>query len=258
MNLAVSRIAWAAFALVVLALAGSFVYGYLFADAARQMEGMDQHWYGDWRPVAFAVAFFSVFVLAFLRSPRRREWRHLGVTEAYLVALFAEMFGLPLTLFLLASVLGVNLGVGGVEGHLWAVLLDRVGLLPLPQGVAMVMAVSSALITFGLALMAAGWWQVWRTKGDLVTSGLYRLARHPQYLGIYLVIGGFLIQWPTLATMVLFPVLVVVYLRLARREETELEQVFGDRYRAYREQVGLFLPWRKGARGPTLGRPRPS
>lgn len=243
------RVAWAAFALVVLALAGSFAYGYLFADAARQMEQADRPWYGNWGTVAFAVAFFSIFVLAFLRSPQRREWRHLGVTEAYLVALFAEMFGLPLTIFLLASVLGVNLGLSGLEGHLWAVVLDRLGLLPLERGVAAVMAVSSVLIIFGLALMAAGWWQVWRARGELVTSGLYRFTRHPQYFGVLMVVVGFLVQWPTLPTLVLFPVLLFAYVRLARREERQLAAQFGERWEAYRGRTPMLLPLWPGRAG---------
>lgn len=236
------RAAWIAFFLVMLTLVGLSVYGYLFGGAGLESDRVARPWYGNWGAAAFAVAFFSLFVLAFLRSPRRREWRHLGAAEAYLVVLFAEMFGLPFTIYLLGSVLGVNLGFGMLEGHLWAVLLDRLGVLPLAQGVAVVMAISSALITLGLALMAAGWWQIWRARGELVTGGLYRLARHPQYLGFLLVIVGFLVQWPTLPTVLLFPVLVAVYVRLARREESELERRFGGRYAAYRARTPMLLP----------------
>ncbi|MBI4317843.1 MAG: isoprenylcysteine carboxylmethyltransferase family protein [Chloroflexi bacterium] len=243
------RLAWAAFALAVLFLAGSFAYAYVFGDAAVQAERVDRPWYGNWGLVVFAVLFFSAFVLAFLRSPRRREWRHLGLAEAYLVALFAEMFGLPLTIYLVGSVLGVNLGLGGLEGHLWAVLLDRLGFVPLAQGVALVMAISSVLIVFGLALMAAGWWQVWRAKGELVTTGLYRFVRHPQYIGFLLVIVGFLIQWPTLPTLALFPFLVVMYVRLARREERELAAHFGERWTAYAARTPMLFPgWSRTGR----------
>ncbi len=248
------RIGWLAFALVVLALAVSSAYGYLFGGAALEADRMSRPWYGNWGAAAFAVTFFSLFLLAFLRSPHPREWRHLGVAEAYLVVLFTEMFGLPLTIYLLGSVLGVNLGFGMLEGHLWAVLLEKLGVLPLAQGVAAVMAISSALITVGLALMAAGWWQVWRARGELVTNGLYRFVRHPQYLGFLLVIVGFLIQWPTLPTLALFPVLVLVYYRLARREEATLEREFGERYVAYRTRTPMLLPRsRTGMNGAASG-----
>ncbi len=244
-------VAWIAFALVVLALAVYPIYSYLFAGAIpfyshwfawAAMASDHYGWYGDWRAVAFGVVYFSIFVLAFLGSPRRREWRHLGVAEAYLVALFTEMFGLPLTIYLLGSVFGVNLGFGMMEGHLWAVLLDRLGLLPLGWGVALVMAVSGALINLGIALMAAGWWQIWRARGELVTGGLHRFVRHPQYTGFVLLITGFLVQWPTLLTLVLFPILIFAYVRLARREERDLEQRFGDEYAAYRARTPMLLP----------------
>ena len=236
-------VASALFALAVLGLAGASAYSYLSAgEILEAMARMGRPWYGNWGAAAFAVVVFSAFVLAFLRSPRPRAWRHLGVAEAYLIALFAEMFGLPLTIYLLGSVLGVNLGFGMLEGHLWAVLLERLGVLPLAQGVALVMAVSSALIIIGLALMAAGWWQTWRARGGLATTGLYHFVRHPQYAGFFLVIIGFLIQWPTLPTLVLFPILIATYYRLARREEAELERRFGERYAAYRAGTPMLAP----------------
>jgi protein-S-isoprenylcysteine O-methyltransferase Ste14 len=136
------------------------------------------------------------------------------------------------------------------------VLLDQLGLLPLARGVALVMAISSALITFGLALMAGGWWQTWRAKGELVMEGLYRFVRHPQYAGFLLVIVGFLVQWPTLPTLVLFPVLLIVYVRLARREEAELEERFGERYATYRARTPMLLPgWSTVRRGAATARP---
>ena len=249
LNALAGCITWMLLALAVLPLAGSAaVHTYRFAGAALEGDRIARPWYGNWAGAAFAVGFFSAFVLAFLRSPRRREWRHLGLAEAYLVALFAEMFGLPLTIYLLGSVLGVNLGLGMLEGHLWAVALDRLGLLPLARGVALVMAVSSALIILGLALMAAGWLQTWRARGELVTSALYRFVRHPQYLGFLLVAVGFLIQWPTLPTLVLFPVLVLVYVRLARREERDMAACFGERWVAYRAHTPMLVPgWPKRA-----------
>jgi hypothetical protein len=181
---------WMIFALAILVLA----IGAAYADVSM---GANQPWYGNWGGVIFAVAFFSLAVLALLRLPQRREWRHLGVTEAYLIALFTEMFGTLLTIYLLGSVFGVRLGFGMLEGHLWAVLLARLGLLPLPLGVALVMAISTALILLGFTLMIAGWRQIWQAKGALVTEGLYRYVRHPQYAGFLLIIIGFLIQWPT-------------------------------------------------------------
>lgn len=241
------RVGAIVFALVVAWLMVSSASGYLFTNE-WQAHMAEMQWYGDWGAVIFFVMFFSLFVLGFLRSPRRREWRHLGVAEAYLVALFTEMFGVPLTIYLLSSVLGFQLGFSGLEGHLWANLLARTGVLPLELGVALVMALSSALITLGLALMAAGWWQLVRSKGELLTSGLYRFVRHPQYAGFLLLLVAFLLQWPTLITLAMFPVMVVMYRRLARREEAEMAGCFGEDWLAYASRTPMFVPgWRAPA-----------
>ncbi len=199
-------------------------------------------WYGNWSAVAFSVLLFSAFVVGLLHPFKRRDWRGLGITEAYLVALFTEMFGVPLTIYLLGSILGFKIGFSGLEGHLWATLLDRLGVLPQAQGVALVMGISAVLILAGLALMAAGWWAVWQAKGELVTGGLYAWMRHPQYTGFILLIAAFLIQWPTVITLIMFPVLVITYRRLATREETELEVRFGAEYTSYRRFVPMFFP----------------
>jgi protein-S-isoprenylcysteine O-methyltransferase Ste14 len=209
------------------------------AAAALREEGP---WYGHWGAVVFSVLLFTAFVVGLLRPFRRRDWRGLGIAEAYLVALFTEMFGVPLTIYLLGSVLGVKIGLSGLEGHLWATMLDRLGVLPLAQGAALVMWISIVLILAGLALMAAGWWAVWRARGDLVTRGLYGWMRHPQYTGFILIIVAFLIQWPTIITLLMFPILVATYRGLARKEEAELEVRFGEMYTAYRRRVPMFLP----------------
>ncbi len=199
-------------------------------------------WYGNWGAVMFAVLLFSAFVVGLLHPFKRRDWRGLGVTEAYLVALFTEMFGVPLTIYLLGSVLGFKIGFSGLEGHLWATLLDRLGWLPQTQGVALVMVTSTLLIVVGLTLMAAGWLAVWRAKGELVTGGLYAWMRHPQYAGLILVVVAFQIQWPTVITLMMFPILVITYRRLATREEAELDARFGARYATYKHLVPMSLP----------------
>ncbi len=219
----------------------SAVYQYLFTRE-WQAHMTEKPWYGNWAAVIFAVLFFSLFVLGFLRSPRRREWRHLSLAEAYLVALFTEMFGVPLTIYLLGSVLGVELGLSGLEGHLWAALLARTGLVSLEDTVAGVMALTAALIILGLALMTCGWWQVWRSRGELVTTGLYRLVRHPQYTGFLLVVVAFLVQWPTIITLVMFPILAVQYYRLAKREEADLAEHFGGRWALYQVRTSMLIP----------------
>jgi protein-S-isoprenylcysteine O-methyltransferase Ste14 len=208
-------------------------------------------WYWDWIEVATATAIFLAFVLGFARPRRPGEWRSAGVYSAFLVSLFTEMFGIPLTVYVLAPMLGLPVRAFGMnESHLWAFALDRLGLLPLRQGVYLVMAVSAVLIVVGMVLVAVGWASVYRGRHELVTGGIYRFLRHPQYLGLILVVVGFNVMWPTLPTLVMAPILVVMYVRLARREDDELATRFGDVFRDYGARTPAFLPW-GGKSGPT-------
>ena len=56
---------------------------------------------------------------------------------------------------------------------------------------------------------------------------------------------GFLVQWPTLLTLAMFPVLTYMYVRLARREEREVAAEFGPEYQRYAARTPAFIPrWR--------------
>ena len=203
-----------------------------------------EEWYGNWRGVLMVSALFTAFLLAFARPRRKVEWRNTGLYVAFLVSLFTEMFGLPLTIFLISPYFGVSpFEFGNQESHLWAYLLDRLGLLPLDFGVYLVMVVSVALIAIAMSLIAVGWVTVYRGREALVTTGSYRYLRHPQYLGLILIILGFNIQWPTLPTVLMAPILIVMYVRLARREDTELATRFGEAFLDYATRTPGFLPW---------------
>jgi methanethiol S-methyltransferase len=198
--------------------------------------------YGLWSLVAFNALFFLFFILSFLAPVRGREWRSLGVTTAFVVALFTEMYGFPLTIYILTAVLGNRYPAlnpfSHASGHLWVTLLG---------GGATMMTVihllSNGLMLTGLIIMGAGWWKIHRARGSLVMNGLYRWVRHPQYSGLFLITIGLLIQWPTIVTVLTFPVLVAMYVRLARREEHEMEAFFGGKYRLYKASTPAFFPW---------------
>jgi len=186
-------------------------------------------WYGNWIAVIASILFFTLFAVGFAYAPKKRDWKTLGIYEGFMIALFTEMFGFPLTIFLISSILGITIEPSGRTGHLIAVALDRFGILELDRGVFLVMAVSSIMILIGLAMIVLGWKKIHKATG-LVEDGIYRYSRHPQYLGILLITSAFIIQWPTILTVIMWPVLLIMYHRLARKEEKDMEERFGEEY----------------------------
>lgn len=197
--------------------------------------------YGMWVVVAFNVGLFLFFLFSFLAPKGRAEWRNMGVVVAFLVALFSEMYGFPLTIYLLTGWLGDAYPAldpfSHKLGHLWVVVFGGSDFAWL-----LVMGASLLLMLTGYVLLSKGWQQVHAAHGGLVTDGLYAYVRHPQYTGLYLVIAGFLVQWPTLITVLMAPVLVYAYLGLSKREERVMHERFGDAYMHFVESKPLFFP----------------
>ncbi len=202
---------------------------------------MESYAYGMWPIVVINVGIFLFFVLSYLKPKKRREWRSMGVFSAFAVALFTEMYGFPLTIYILTSVLGSKYPVidpfTHINGHLWVALA---GGSMYVWG--LVMLLSWAAIISGLVIMGKAWKQIHKANGELVTSGLYRLVRHPQYSGLFLIVLGMFIQWPTIITVAMWPILILMYYRLARREEREIENRFGEQYVTYRQRVPMLWP----------------
>jgi protein-S-isoprenylcysteine O-methyltransferase Ste14 len=200
--------------------------------------------YGLWPLVIINSAVFILFAFSFFKPRTKRDWRTFGSFSAFIVALFVEMYGFPLTIYLLSGWLAQRFPgidpLGHDAGHLWYTVLGFRGNPHLnPIHIA-----SNILIVAGFFLLSAAWRVLFQAQkaGTLATSGPYAYVRHPQYVGFIMIMFGFLLQWPTLVTVVMFPILVMVYVRLAHREEREVRSEFGETWDNYAVRTPAFIP----------------
>jgi protein-S-isoprenylcysteine O-methyltransferase Ste14 len=204
--------------------------------------------YGLWTVVLVYSLLFLTFTHSFFRPRTKRDWRTFGAFSAFIVALFAEMYGFPLTIYLASGWLGNRFPevdfLSHNSGHLWQTLLGWQG----NAHFGPLHLISNVLILTGLFLLAAAWKVLYvaQRNREVAVTGPYSKIRHPQYAGFIVIMVGFLIQWPTLPTVLMFPVMVYVYVRLARREEQEALAEFGEEYARYAENTPRFMPriWR--------------
>jgi protein-S-isoprenylcysteine O-methyltransferase Ste14 len=200
--------------------------------------------YGLWALVLLNSIVFVGFAYSFFRPANLRDWRSFGAYGAFIVALFAEMYGFPLTIYLLSGWLGSKFpGVdlfGHDAGHLWWLLTGRHG----NSHFGALHILSLVFIFGGFTLLSKSWHVLYHAqrRHRLAQAGPYRLVRHPQYISLVAIMLGFLLQWPTLLTLAMFPVLVVMYVRLAIAEERDSEGMFGDAWREYEAVTPRFVP----------------
>jgi protein-S-isoprenylcysteine O-methyltransferase Ste14 len=200
--------------------------------------------YGLWGLAAANVALFLAFAFSFAKPLTGSDWRSFGAFSAFIVALFAEMYGFPLTIYLLSGWLQTRWPAvdwfSHDAGHLPEMMLG-LGINPHfgPFHIA-----STVLIIGGFWLVASAWPVLLRAvrQGTLATSGPYARIRHPQYAGFILIMTGFLLQWPTLLTLLMYPILVAMYVRLAWREDREAATRFSADYAAYRTRIPGWFP----------------
>lgn len=206
--------------------------------------------YGLWLLAVFNSAIFILFAYSFFKPATARDWRTFGAFAAFIVALFVEMYGFPLTIYVLSGWLqtkypGLDI-LSHDAGHLWSTLLGEKG----DPHFGVLHIASYIFLAFGFYLLSNAWKVLYHAQRQhmLATTGPYAVIRHPQYVAFVLILLGFLLQWPTLLTLLMFPILLLMYARLAITEEAEMRKTFGAEFDAYAARTPRFLPsWSKHA-----------
>ena len=209
--------------------------------------------YGLWALVFFNSAIFLMFAFSFFKPQTGRDWRTFGAFAAFVVALFVEMYGFPLSIYLMSGWLQTRYPeldlMSHNSGHLWSTFLGEKG----DPHFGPLHIASYVFLGFGFYLLSSAWSVLYHAqrRNALATSGPYARIRHPQYVAFVLILLGFLLQWPTLLTLLMFPILLFMYGRLALTEEAEMRRRFGAEFEAYVTRTPRFVPsWRPRAAVP--------
>lgn len=200
--------------------------------------------YGLWMLVIFNSAIFIMFAFSFFKPQTARDWRTFGAFAAFIVALFVEMYGFPLTIYLMSGWLQTKFPsldlLSHDAGHLWSTLLGEKG----DPHFGVLHIASYVFLGFGFYLLSSAWNVLYHAqqRNTLAVAGPYARIRHPRYVAFVLILLGFLLQWPTLLTLLMFPILLVMYLKLATTEEAEMRKQFGSTYEIYTARTPRFIP----------------
>ena len=195
---------------------------------------------GAWFLAALMIVIASWIFYRYFAPKTWREWASAGLVQAFIIALYAEMYGFPLTIYFMVRFFGID--SPDLNANLWSSFLG-IG----EFGMMLSMILGYALLFVGIGLFVQGWRELFRARQQnrLVTTGLYRYVRHPQYTGLFLgLFGEGVVHWPTIFSIGIFPVIIIAYYLLARSEEKKVIAQFGDEYREYQERVPMFIPRR--------------
>jgi protein-S-isoprenylcysteine O-methyltransferase Ste14 len=199
--------------------------------------------YGLWMLVVLNSAIFLMFAFSFFKPQTARDWRTFGAFGAFIVALFVEMYGFPLTIYVMSGWLQTRFPnidlLSHNTGHLWSTLLGEKG----DPHFGLLHIASYAFLGLGFYLLSSAWSVLYQAqrRHTLATTGAYARIRHPQYVAFVLILLGFLLQWPTLLTLAMFPILLIMYGRLALTEEAQMRAQFGEEFERYVQCTPRFF-----------------
>ena len=205
---------------------------------------MDTSEYGLWLLAFVNAAVFIIFAFSFFKPASPRDWRSFSAFSAFIIALFVEMYGFPLTIFLFSGWLQSTYPGTDWFAHDSGHLLEMMFGWKASPHFGPFHLLSFIFIGGGFILLSAAWRILFQaqTEGVLATTGPYAYVRHPQYVGFVLIMIGFLLQWPTLLTVAMFPVLIFMYYKLSLHEENEVTSSLRETYQAYASRVPRFFP----------------
>ena len=207
------------------------------------MEGATSS-YGLWTLVVLNSAIFIIFAFSFFKPQTKRDWRSFSAFSAFIVALFVEMYGFPLTIYLFSGWLTSNFPNIDFMAHENGHLLHTIFGLSGNAHFDVFHIASIVFIGLGFLLLSSAWRVLYEAQkaGKLAVTGLYARIRHPQYIGFVAIMFGFLLQWPTIVTVIMFPILLTMYWRLAKKEERDSQARFGNAWDDYAARVPAFIP----------------
>ena len=183
------------------------------------------------------IAIYAVFLL-FIPFYKKSQLKPAGTFAAFVVAFAVEMFGVPFSMYAVGAVSGAQLPEGILWGHTLQQYIGDAG-----TWIGLVVSlIGAALVIVGWKAIHKNYWSKEEGKGKLVTEGIYAYIRHPQYTGFFLITFGMMLEWATIPLIGLYILLVVLYVRLAKREEKDMVEEFGQEYEAYRKRTKMFIP----------------
>lgn len=205
---------------------------------------LDDIWghYGLWGAVLFWVIVYGLFIF-FTPFYKKSQRKPAGAYLAFVVAFAIEMHGLPFSMYLIGWIFGKQLPEGVFWGH---TLQQYIGANGIYATIVLVLA-GAVLVILGWRNIYKNYWSKNEGKGKLVTSGIYKYIRHPQYTGFLMISLGMIFEWATIPLVIMWPLMVLLYYRLAKREEKDMEKEFGQQYIEYRKKTSMFLPVKRAA-----------